>query len=181
MATLESVEKLKERANVSYDEARAALDACNDDLLEAVIYLENKGKVQPPPGPGYYSTQNEQKTYNTSGPEVQDVPGAGQNFRDAMGRIKDWFVKILHKGNTNHFEVWRQESRILTIPITLLVILVVCFFWVSLILLVVGLFCGCRYRFRGPEMEGTKANNVMDSAANAADNLKNEILNHEQK
>ena len=44
MATFEMVEKIRQYANVTYDEAKAALDACNDDLLEAVIYLEKQGK-----------------------------------------------------------------------------------------------------------------------------------------
>jgi hypothetical protein len=45
---MEHVEKLREKANVSYAEAKAALDACGDDLLEALLYQERQGKVNRP-------------------------------------------------------------------------------------------------------------------------------------
>ena len=63
MTTLEQVEKLRTMANVSYDEAKTALDAVNGDLLEAIIYLEKQGKVTAPSGGGYYSSE---RTENAS-------------------------------------------------------------------------------------------------------------------
>lgn len=62
MTTLEQVEKLRAMANVSYDEAKAALDATNGDLLEAIILLEKQGKVATPSGGGYYSSQKSTDT-----------------------------------------------------------------------------------------------------------------------
>lgn len=44
-ASLESIEMIRERAQVTYEEARAALEQCNDDVLEALIYLEKRGKI----------------------------------------------------------------------------------------------------------------------------------------
>lgn len=43
---LEQIDELKKRANVSYGEAREALEKCNGDLLEALVYLENQGRVK---------------------------------------------------------------------------------------------------------------------------------------
>ncbi len=37
MVTLEQVEKLCERANISYEEAKVALEETNGDILEAII------------------------------------------------------------------------------------------------------------------------------------------------
>ncbi|MDR2615905.1 MAG: ubiquitin, partial [Oscillospiraceae bacterium] len=48
MATLEQVEKLRERANVSFEEAKAALDEADGDLLDALILLEKQGKTAAP-------------------------------------------------------------------------------------------------------------------------------------
>ena len=53
MITLEQVEKLREKANVSYDEAKAALEAANGDMLEALINLEKQGGGASEGG-GYY-------------------------------------------------------------------------------------------------------------------------------
>ena len=48
MDQLEKVDKLRERANVSYEEAKEALEASNWDLLDAMVYLEKHGKAEPP-------------------------------------------------------------------------------------------------------------------------------------
>ena len=45
MDNLDKVEKLRERADISYDEARAVLEECEWDLLDAVIKLEEQGKI----------------------------------------------------------------------------------------------------------------------------------------
>ena len=59
MASLEAVDRLRERASVSFDEAKEALDASNDDLLDALIYLEQQGKTEPPKSGGYYSSEGD--------------------------------------------------------------------------------------------------------------------------
>ena len=46
MDNLEKVEKLREKTGVSYEEAKAALEATNYDVLDAIIYLEKNGKVK---------------------------------------------------------------------------------------------------------------------------------------
>ena len=48
MDKLEKVEKLRERANVSYEEAKAALEANDWDLLDAMVALEKSGKTDSP-------------------------------------------------------------------------------------------------------------------------------------
>ena len=48
MEQLEKVEKLRERADVSYEEAKEALEACDWDLLDAMVWLEKRGKVKGP-------------------------------------------------------------------------------------------------------------------------------------
>lgn len=181
MPTLEMVEKLKERANVSYDEAKTALEACGDDLLEAMIYLERMGKVQPPQNGGYYSTKLEAVPFPGGGQGQSAHQQKGEGFGDMMKRLWAWICSLIEKGNTNHFEVWKGGKRSLSVPVTVLVLLAVFCFWVVIPLLIIGLFCGCKYQFQGPELDDSSVNNVMDSAAKAADSLKNEVLNHEHK
>ncbi|HEY5466186.1 MAG TPA: hypothetical protein VIL27_04045, partial [Clostridia bacterium] len=48
MVTLEQVELLRSKADVTYEEARQALEATGGDLLDAVVLLEIQGKVRPP-------------------------------------------------------------------------------------------------------------------------------------
>ena len=48
MELLEKVEKIREKTGVSYEEAKAALEACGEDVLDALVYLENQGKIKKP-------------------------------------------------------------------------------------------------------------------------------------
>ena len=47
MDNMEKVEKLRERANVTYEEAKAALEESSWDLLDAIVNLERQGKKSP--------------------------------------------------------------------------------------------------------------------------------------
>lgn len=176
MASLELVERLRERANVSYEEAGAALDACGDELLEALIYLERQGKVAAPNNGGSYSSKSAGHDEDRNEPK-QPKEQRGESFGQLMNRFFRWCGRVLHKGTTNYFDVWRGNHKILTIPVLVLIILLICAFWITLPLLVVGLFMGCRYLFRGEEIEVININNIMDSAADAADNIKSEVIN----
>ena len=44
MEKLEKVEVIREKCGVSYEDAKAALDACDDNVLDAIIWLEKQGK-----------------------------------------------------------------------------------------------------------------------------------------
>ncbi len=46
---LDLIEKLRERADVSYEEAKAALEKFDGDIVEALIYLEQQNKMKKPP------------------------------------------------------------------------------------------------------------------------------------
>jgi len=171
MATLEQVEKLRERANVSFEEAKAALEASNDDLLDAMIFLEKQGKVREPQGGGYYSSGGEcspagggehagGKTYN------------GEGFWTMVRRFGRFCVKVINKGNNNFLDVKKNGDLLFSCPITLLVLLFICFFWVITPLVIIGMFLGYRYSVRGAELGKESVNKVIDDAYDTIDNLK---------
>ena len=56
--TLEQVERLREKANVSYARAKQALEYSGGNLLDALIYLEEQGDIPRPEG-AYYSTKSQ--------------------------------------------------------------------------------------------------------------------------
>jgi hypothetical protein len=185
MTTLEQVEKLREKANVSYDEAKEALDATNGDLLEAIIYLEKKGKVNAPAGGGYYSSEKPktESTVNYNEPHWENHSknyNSGESFSSLMKKFGLFCLKIIRKGNINSFEVRKGGESKASIPVTVLVLLLIFAFWVIIPLIIVGLFFDLRYRFVGPDFTGDTVNHAMDNAANAAENIKNSI-NNDQK
>ena len=48
MERFEMIEKLRERADISYEEARDVMEQANGDLLEALVLLEKQGKLSRP-------------------------------------------------------------------------------------------------------------------------------------
>lgn len=174
MANFDSVEKLRERANVSYEDARAALDACGDDLLEALILLEKQGKVIAPAGGGTYSSKSLPEVARSAG-QGKKTEEKGESFMEMLNRFGNWFAGVIQAGCANLFEVSRNGRRVVCVPILVLVLLLIFAFWITIPLLIAGLFVGCRYSFSGEDMKGINVNSVMDSAANAAEGIKKEI------
>lgn len=188
VVTLEQVEKLKEKTNVSYEEAKAVLERHNGDLLEALIELERRGKAQTAASGGFYTTRPD------GAPEVELVltppPGpdrgkkskGGQKwayskktYRAEAGGLGDALRDLVRKSICNYLEVWRNGQRQTTVPILVLILLVVFFFPVSLPLLLVGLFLGCRYRFGGPDLDREDLNRVMDRVSDTVGEVRDNV------
>ena len=167
MATLELVEKLRQHAEVSYDDARDALDACKDDLLDAIIYLERKGKIPPPKLSGVYTTEKQTNNKQSD----KRAKSNRQSLAQLIRRFFSWLRSIIRKSNSNLFVILQKESEVASFPVTILILMFICCFWVVVPLLIVGLFCGFSYRFRGREFEQI-GNRVMDTVAEAVDDLK---------
>ena len=197
MATLEMVEKLRERADVTFDEAKTALDQSDNDLLEALIYLEKNGKATPPNYGGFYSSQ-----YNEEPNDKKNRFYYQQDHRSKRGRhkkknkyyqyqeqehnqnVSNFFKKLgaflgkaLYIGNRTTIEVLRNDQLIFGLPLTILVVFLAFFFQYIFLAVVISLFCGIRYRVNGDAFNNEPINSVMDSAANAAESLKDNIKN----
>ena len=177
MATLEQVEKLREKANVSYDEAKEALDHSNGDLLDAMIYLEKQGKVKTPEGGGRYSSSDAgSKDSQSQADHTEKKDSApGESFGELVKRLIKFCCRIIRRGNINNFEIYKDGERKASFPITLLVVMIVFAFWISFPLLIIGLFFGLRYRFNGPDFHKSAVNNAMDTAAEAAESIKKSL------
>jgi len=180
MTTLEQVEKLRTMADISFEEAKAALDAAGGNLLDAVIFLEKQGKIKAPANGGYYSSQRAAN----SGAAAQDENNAKRNhssyqensFSSLLKQFGEFCLKIIRKGNRNNFEVSKDKEIRVSLPVTVLAVMIIFAFWATLPLLIIGLFLGFRYRFTGPDFEKQTINEAMDSVAKAAEDLKKSIL-----
>lgn len=57
MDKLKLIDKLREKANVSYEEAKTALENSDWDMLDAVLYLEENEKVKRPSVNIFYTNE----------------------------------------------------------------------------------------------------------------------------
>ena len=169
MTNFEMVELLREKANISYEEAKTALELANWDLLDAMLVLEREGKVSGKGGS--YSTRDE---------EVQDEVkekkhNGGEGLRGTLRWLGKAMAKLIRIGNENFLVVARKGQELFALPMTVCVVLLMCSVGTVLFALAVGLFCGLRYSFRGPNLGKESINSAMDRAAEAAETVKKEI------
>ena len=157
MDHFEMVEKLRTKANVSYEEAKAALEASDWDMLDALVLLESEGKVnQSVPE---FTTKETEETRRTA--RSSEVKGS-------LSRLWAWIRKMFTLGNSNHFVINRKGNELVSMPITVMALLTVLVWPFSLILLFVGLFLGTRYSFRGPDINTTVSDFVNKAQEKAA-------------
>ncbi len=174
MDHFEMVEKLRAKANVTYEEAKAALEASDWDILDALVLLESEGKVKAAPEAKEYTTQEKKEfTWNTrNGNEMK------LTVSDTLRKLWDWFKALVKKGNKNQFVISRRNKsmfdqpleELIAFPITVLVLLILIpgvGLPTILIALVIGLFLGARYSFRGPDVNN-RVNDFMDKAQEKA-------------
>ena len=83
-------------------------------------------------------------------------------------------VKALwHKSCENNFVVEKDSEAIVNIPIWVFILILLFTWHVTLAVMIVALFLGCRYSFRGRD-EMKLANDVCDKASEAVDKVKEE-------
>ena len=106
--TLEQVERLRAHAAVSYEEARRALEACDGDLLDALILLEREGRIPPGGGRGaFFTTQ--------PGAAPEPPPSGPTRGPEASGKDEKrfWGLAVTAGGHRGREErgSWRARLR----------------------------------------------------------------------
>ncbi|MBQ9065510.1 MAG: ubiquitin [Blautia sp.] len=168
MENLEKVEKLRERAEVSYEEAKAALEENNWDLLDAMVSLEKQGRTKKPEQTTYSTSYDEQEHYEP----VKETVYEGQK-KEKEG-VKGYIRRFIDICRNNSFCVKKNEDTVMRIPVLLLVVILLFTWRIALPVLVIGLFFRLRYSFEGKD-DLSQANDLMDSASNAAERVKEEF------
>ena len=185
--TLEDVERLREKADISYEEAKAALERSNGDLLDALIDLERRGKTKNPGGGGTYSTLPGANVppgpaAQRPGPEEERSGESGWN--GLWSSIRELFGALFHAldpSTHNRFEVWRQGKMMTSMPLLILIIAVICVFYITVPLLVFGLLFGCRYQFSGPDLGRKDLNDAMNTVSDTVEGMKEQVRRSSRK
>ena len=177
MDNFEKVEKLVNKAGVTYEEAKAALEQAGGDLLDAMIILEKGGKTVPPEQSTYSTQYEEQAQYVSVATQVENDRKnydkeeqrreRREKFRNGLQRLWDFLSK-------NFLVIKKNSELVARLPLWSVVIIFLLAWHISLIALVVSLFFGVTYSFKG-EADLSAANNVMGKASSAAEKAKEEF------
>lgn len=86
--TLEAVDAVRDRTGVSYKSAKEALEFCGGDVVEAIVYLEEKN--------------------NTNW---------GDNISDSSNEVMEKIKELIKKGNVTKIQVKKDKEIVMNIPI----------------------------------------------------------------
>ena len=163
MDHLEMVEKLREKANVSYEEANDALEACDWDLLDALLLLESNGRLN----------EMEEAAYSTREQQKEEKPNAQTRKPRENGLIATLLHglgTLIKKGNAVSFQIKKNGETRLSLPLTVMVIALIFMFWWMLIAGIVAMIFGYRYSIQGLTID-ENVNKAMDKAGDFVDNV----------
>ena len=157
MTRLEMVEKLREKAGVTYDVARDALENNNWDMLDAVIALERENEKK--------STAQEQLSGKVIPPET--VTDKEKRTKDLASGVSEkintglrFVLKLIGKGENLRVEILYRDRLIGSVSVTVLVLMLLFCWYVPVLLAIVGLIAGYRFRFSNKTVAGKVMNNL---------------------
>ena len=163
MDIMEKVEELRTKANITYEEAKAVLNETNGDMLDAVILLEQRGKIKRP------KTEVIIKSSTVDAADTTDQTDAGKTAAK-NSKLKNTIDKILHVLKNNFFNVSRKDEELFKMPAWAFV-LVLFFFWEPIIpIMIIALFFDIRYSFTGKD-DLSSANKFMDKVGSMAEEV----------
>jgi len=89
--TLEKIDIIKERTGVSYTDAKEALEECDSDVVNALIYIEAKQKKS--------SKFNMEEMYTTK------------------DEFLSWIKDVAKKGNVSRIKIKKDETVVIDMPV----------------------------------------------------------------
>ena len=88
--SLEHIDQVIERTGVSYSKAKEALEYSNGDVLEAIIYLENK---------------------------ESDKAESFEKAGETIDEFKNWLKELIKRGNISRIKIKKDEKVIVDVPV----------------------------------------------------------------
>lgn len=142
---LEQIDELRKRINVNYEDAKEALDRCEGDILEAIIYLEKNNKVK-----------------NEKNDEEKEC-------------LLDKIKALIKKGNNIRFIIKKKEKVVLNLSLNVSILIAIFGFHIALIGLILALLCGFRMKFETNKGEDIKVNQTIDKVQDSIQEIKNDL------
>ncbi len=178
--TWEQVEKVRQYAGVTYEEAQAALMQTGGEALDAVLLLERQGKARPASG-GSWSTRygaplpEEPPQACTGVPAVRPKAKHRKYTSQEVGSVLKNFFRNCTKISV---DIWRGDDLLVGVPLVVCVLLFIVAYQIMIPLTIVGLILRCRYHISGWEGGTDDINRTMDrvteKVAGLADQVKAE-------
>lgn len=152
-ASLEQIEMLRERANISYGEAKEVLEKCNNDVVEALVYLESQQKIKEP-----HTESMKSHCCSTSKGLFQ----SGKN--------------LLKRGNEIKFVVKKADDTIVNVPLNLAILTTVVAAPVTVVGVLAAFATGHQVRFNNLQGDGMGINKTMDKVGSTVSSVTDQVV-----
>jgi hypothetical protein len=139
--TLEQIDLLRKRANVSYEDAKEALEKFEGDIVEALVYLEKENKIK------------------------------SKDKRDCRSDFWERLKSIIKKGNKTKFVIKNNKNTVINIPLTLAIIVTVFATPFVIIGLIAALLTKHRISIIRVDGENLEVNKVIDKMTSAVNDM----------
>jgi hypothetical protein len=174
MEKVKLVDTLRDKTNISYEEAKSVLENNNWNILDAMLYLEEHGRVKKPSVSIFYT--NEYKESYTNQKEVvnikEDRDNNNSKSRNNFGGIFEAICKAIDTCNNIFVEIRRRGRVLLKLPLTVLILLLFFAFWIIIPLMIVGLFFDIEFLVLAKSVNTDKVNKVFSEISKNVQNIK---------
>ncbi len=177
MDKIEIVDKLRIKGNITYEEAKAALEINNWDILDAMVYLEELGRVKKPSVSIFYT--NEDRESSTSYSEtINGDEGRAYSSDEGKNNFNGFFegvIKVIDTGNNIFIEIIKTGTVLLKVPLTVVVLLLFFGFGIIIPLMVVALFFDIEFLIAADRIDIGKlheVNKIFSKMSKAARDIK---------
>lgn len=163
---VEKIEKLVNQFNISYEEAREALEKTEGNILDAVVYLEDKGTIEKPDEGIYYT--NKYRSSNENNEESLKK----EKIKHKPKGLFETICEFIDTCNNIFFKINKENRTIMKLPLTVIILLVAFTFGTIVSLIIIGLFFDIEFEVEGKNIELDKINSFLKKLSNIVKKVK---------
>lgn len=177
---LEKAERIHDKTGVSFKDAREALEACGYDELDAIVWLEERGRTEQKSA--NYSTA---ETAADGAKEMSEAQSDYEkstktpNYAKGFERIGKALKKFAKRLVEIKFVAMRNGRQLFSAPLLLVLVIALFAWWIVIPAIIISLFFGISYRFDGVGTVTIDVNKMSEKASDGIENLKKDVMSND--
>ncbi len=163
--TLEKIDSLRERANVSYAEAKEALENSGGNMIDAIISLEGDNKT-------VYDRVKREKARSKDQERMHEKK---EKYKANADDFVDSSKKVFASMNDTRVIMYNNDRVVLDVSLTITLVAAIFAFPVTVAIIVIGMLTGNRFKVVRKDKKGDIVNDVLDKAAKVSQTVANNL------
>lgn len=172
--TLEKIDNLRERANVSYAEAKEALEKNEGNMIDAIIYLESENRT----------VYDRAKREDARSRERERMEQRREKFQSGADDFTNGLKKMIKTLNETRVVMYNDARVIFDVSMTITLLVAAFMFPLAAGIFIIGLFTNNKFKIVRKGKQDDKINSVLDKAAKmsqtVAENLKEKVKDFQE-